>query len=290
MGSNEGQVRYVDGKSEHLVETEDGIPTKKRIWEVTRGSIDSFGSLAGFLSPSTNYRFMPNGEGEFTFQSNAGMHLVSGYTKDGRKKGVKDYPTWGTVWVEKSSHAIRKFIEYMKALEKGENTGLEVGAPAGSAGPTAGPGIDTPGAGIPTSAASNFPGGAPTGLEVDADLDADLDAAKSSQISRQQGPPPTAAPQPPLSAVRTSPKRNALFKDTPTDYVGGGGGGSENRPLKRYGYKTYVPASFTARLPIKNQANDRLAFWWFVAMALVGAFVAAFAGSFFGNFLRGKAK
>ena len=28
MGSNEGQVRYVDGKSDHLVETEDGILTR----------------------------------------------------------------------------------------------------------------------------------------------------------------------------------------------------------------------------------------------------------------------
>ena len=33
-----------------------------------------------------HYRFTPNGEGEFTFQSDAGIHLVSGYTKDGRKK------------------------------------------------------------------------------------------------------------------------------------------------------------------------------------------------------------
>ena len=35
----------------------------------------------------------------------------------------------------------------------------------------------------------------------------------------------------------TSPKRNAPFEGTPTDYVGG----SENRPPKRYGYKSSRP-------------------------------------------------
>ena len=95
MGSNEGQVRYVDGKSEHLVETEDGIPTKKRIWEVTRGSIDSFGSLAGFLSPSTNYRFMPNGEGEFTFQSKRGDAPCQWIHERRKKKGRERLPDLG---------------------------------------------------------------------------------------------------------------------------------------------------------------------------------------------------
>ena len=126
MDTNEGQVRHVDGKSDFLVATEDGSPTNKRIWEVSRGSLESFASISGVLSPSTNYRFTPNGEGVFAFQSDAGIHLVSGYTKDGRKKGVKHYPTWGTVRVEKSSHAIREFIEYMTVPERGRLASLFV--------------------------------------------------------------------------------------------------------------------------------------------------------------------
>ena len=124
MDSNEGQVRHVDGKSDFLVETESGILTNKKIWEVTSGSPDSFASLSWFLSPSTNYRFTPNGEGVFTFQSDAGMNLVSGYTKDGRRKGTKYYPTWGTVRVDRSSHAILEVIEYMRVPERGRLAGL----------------------------------------------------------------------------------------------------------------------------------------------------------------------
>ena len=63
MDTNEGQVRHVDGKSDFLVEIESGIPTNKQIWEVTSASLESFSSFFGVLSPSTNYRFTPNGEG-----------------------------------------------------------------------------------------------------------------------------------------------------------------------------------------------------------------------------------
>ena len=136
-----------------------------------------------------------------------------------------------------------------------------------------------------------------TGLEVGADRD----AAKSPQISRQQVAtvhPPTpglpAAPQPPLSAVRTSPKRNAPFEGTPTD--------SENSLLKRYGYHSTQPVKPDSYIPKlygyygsepspdppekEEEAADRSASWWFVLM--VG--IVAFSGGFFGNFLRGKAK
>ena len=124
MDTNEGQVRHVDGKSDFLVEIESGIPTNKQIWEVTSASLESFSSFFGVLSPSTNYRFTPNGEGLFTFQSDAGIHLFNGFTRDGVKRGVKNYPTWGTVQLEKSSHAIREFIEYLRVPERGMLAGL----------------------------------------------------------------------------------------------------------------------------------------------------------------------
>ena len=119
MDSNEGQVRYIDGKSDYLVETESGIPTNKRIWEVTSGSPDSFASMRGFLEPSQNYQFAPTGEGQFSFQSDVGIQLVRGFTKDGRPKGGKSYPSWGTLWADGPSHAIRSFIEYIKVPKRG---------------------------------------------------------------------------------------------------------------------------------------------------------------------------
>ena len=64
------------------------------------------------------------GKGLFTFQSDAGIHLFNGFTKDGVKRGVKNYPTWGTVQLEKSSHAIREFIEYLRVPERGMLAGL----------------------------------------------------------------------------------------------------------------------------------------------------------------------
>ena len=124
MDSNEGQVRHVDGKSDFLVETESGILTNKLIWEVTSGSPDSFSSISGFLSTLQNYRFTPKGGGSFAFQSDAGVHLFSGYTKDGHPKDAKSYPTWGTVRVDKSSHAIREVIEYLRVPERGMLAGL----------------------------------------------------------------------------------------------------------------------------------------------------------------------
>ena len=119
MDSNEGQVRYIDGKSDFLVERESGIPTNKRIWEVTSGSIDSFASLSWFLLPSSNYRLTPNGGDSFSFQSDAGIRLIRGFTKHGIPKGAKSYPTWGTVRVQKSSHAIRSFIEHIEVPKRG---------------------------------------------------------------------------------------------------------------------------------------------------------------------------
>ena len=76
-----------------------------------------------------------------------------------------------------------------------------------------------------------------TALETGLEVGADLDAAKSPQISRQQGPPPTAAPQPPLSAVRTSPKRNAPSEDRPPRSPRN----EKESLLKRYGYHSTAP-------------------------------------------------
>ena len=381
MDSNEGQVRHVDGKSDFLVATESGIPTNKKIWEVSSGSPDSFASISAFLSPSTNYRFTPNGEGVFTFQSDAGVYLVTGYTKDGRPKGVKDYPTWGTVRVDKSSHAILEFVEYFRVPERGMLASLFVsgfvpgehswlrefgyvdvgeqsywlpkreeltviysdpnhdprrvvqtydncrrfevdstisyGPEVATVQPDTGQAPGGTGGESPTA-----PPAPETGWEDGADPDSARVADRSPTIPPQ---PPRAAPQPPLSAVLTSPKRNAPFEGTPTDYVGGGGGGSENRPLKRYGYHSthqpppdsfipsrygyygsepsldspatltgdllsrygYHPVEYTPLEPKEEEeAAARSASWWFVLM--VG--IVAFSGGFFGNFLRGKAE
>ena len=206
-----------------------------------------------------------------------------------------------------------RVVKTTEALEKGENTGLEVGAPAGSAGPTAGPGIDT----------SNFPGGPPTGLEVGANLDSAGFAGRSPNIPPQA---PPAASQPPLSkAVRTSPKRNAPSEDRPprsprnekesllkrygyhstAPYED-----EEDRsPLSRYGYvateyqpqepeeDSFIPsrygyyASDFDRPPLREPPpegeqvpeDDRSVFWWFVSTGIL-----AFVGSFSGNFLRGR--
>ena len=117
--------------------------------------------------------------------------------------------------------------------------------------------------------------------------------------------------------MRTSPKRNAPFEGTPTDYVGGGGG-SENSLLKRNGYHSTQPASpgsyipkrygyygsepsldspatLTGDLlsrygyypseytPLEPEEDDRSVFWWFVSTGIL-----AFVGSFLGKFLRGR--
>ena len=374
--TNLGEVRYIDGRSDYRVVSENGSPTGKTIWEVS-AMPNSFGTLGKFFSPSLNYKFTSEGNGEFSFQSDAGITLVREFTRDGGHKGAKSYPTRGTVWVQEPDHAVRGYMEYFEVPKKGwlaraltsefrpgehswfhefgsinigekpywlvkqqevsfrysdlENPvaarvvqtydncrrfgsdviSIRYGAEVATVQPDTGQAPGDMGGELPTPPLE-------TGLEVDADLD----AAKSPQISRQQGVPP-AAPQPPLSAVRTSPKRNAPFEGTPTEAGAGVGpkidpssatvtnrpalpgpgshpfpqryGYRSSRPkaapegspsLPSYGYRLYEPDLLTARPPIKNQANDRSVSWWFLLM--VG--IVAFSGGFLGNFLRGKAK
>ena len=368
MDMNQGEVRYIDGRSDYRVVSENGSPTGKTIWEVS-AIPHSFGAIRTLWWPSANYRFTPQGEGAFSFQSDWGGGLVPGYTRDGTPlEGGRSYPSWGTVRVQEPEHRVLSVRESFEVPKRSVLASIFTsGFPPGEYARFTEYGFvnigeqpywlvqqveftrasttdrvvqtydncrrfgadsvirygDAVDASQPDSRLA--PGGmgdeppTPTpALETGLEVDADLDSARSSNIP----------PQPPLSAVRTSPKRNAPFEGTPTDYVPGGGGGSENSLLKRNGYHSTQPASpgsyipkrygYYSRPSVDSPANHtgdllgrygyypseytplepkeeeeaaaRSASWWFVAMAWVGAFVAAFAGSAFGNSLRGKAE
>ena len=336
MDSNEGQVRYIDGRSDYRVMSGSGKPTGETIWEVSNIP-HSFSAIRNFLGPSANYRFTPQGEGAFSFQSDSGGGLVPGWTRAGTPlEGGRSYPSWGTVRVQKPEHRVLSVREYFEVPKRGwlartftsgfppgeyawfaeygfVNIGeqpywlvkqvefmrssstdrvvqtydncrrfesdvisIRYGAEVAAVQPDTGQALGGTGGESPTA-----PPAPETGWEDGADPDSARVADRSPTIPPQ---PPRAAPQPPLSAVLTSPKRNAPFEGTPTDYVGGGGGGSENRPLKRYGYH---PVEYTPLEPKEEEeAAARSASWWFVLM--VG--IVAFSGGFFGNFLRGKEK
>ena len=115
---HQGEVRYIDGRADYRVVSENGVPTGKTIWEVTTASPHSFQALRAFLDLSANYRFTPQGEGEFSFQSDAGGGLVRGYTKDGRiKPPYESYPSRGTLWVREPQHRVREVMEYFTVPE-----------------------------------------------------------------------------------------------------------------------------------------------------------------------------
>ena len=117
---HQGEARYIDGKAEYRVVAENGLPVEKTVWEVTTTGPHAFHSLRGFLNPSANYRFTPRGEGEISFQSDAGQGLVRGWTKDGRPKDPqKSYPTWGTLWAQEPQHRIRGVMEYFTVPDRG---------------------------------------------------------------------------------------------------------------------------------------------------------------------------
>ena len=377
MDMNQGEVRYIDGRSDYRVMSGSGKPTGETIWEVSNIP-HSFSAIRNFLVPSANYRFTPQGEGAFSFQSDSGGGLVPGWTRAGTPlEGGRSYPSWGTVRVQKPEHRVLSVREYFEVSKRGwlartftsgfppgeyawfaeygfVNIGeqpywlvkqvefmrssstdrvvqtydncrrfesdvisIRYGAEVATVQPDTGQAPGGTGGESPTA-----PPAPETGWEDGADPDSARVADRSPTIPPQ---PPRAAPQPPLSAVLTSPKRNAPFEGTPTDYVGGGGGGSENRPLKRYGYHSthqpppdsfipsrygyygsepsldspatltgdllsrygYHPVEYTPLEPKEEEeAAARSASWWFVLM--VG--IVAFSGGFFGNFLRGKAE
>ena len=366
--SNSGQVRYVDGSEDRKVSMADGLPSNEPIWKVS-GLVNHFTNLADLIYPASNYRLTPDGPEKFSFRSDSGYGLHEGFTKDGRIKGMRGYPTWGTVWVQEPKYAVLRIMENMEVAEgrgrgfyrlEFEYADFRVGDRSYRL-PKRVEVVSTPRRGEPSKVVQDYsnyrrfevdstirygpevatvqpdtgqaPGGtggesptappAPeTGWEDGADPDSARVADRSPTIPPQ---PPRAAPQPPLSAVLTSPKRNAPFEGTPTDYVGGGGGGSENRPLKRYGYHSthqpppdsfipsrygyygsepsldspaaltgdllsrygYHPVEYTPLEPKEEEeAAARSVSWWFVLM--VG--IVAFSGGFFGNFLRGKAE
>ena len=115
---HQGEVRYIDGQVDYRVVSEDGLPVEKTIWEVTTASPTSFNFLGGFLRPAANYRFTRRGEGEISFQSDAGKGLVRGWTKDGRiVPPRRSYPTWGTLWVREPQHRVRGVMEYFTVPE-----------------------------------------------------------------------------------------------------------------------------------------------------------------------------
>ena len=117
---HQGEVRYLDGKADYRVVSENGLPVGKTIWEVTTTGPHSFHALSGFVNPSANYRFTPQGEGEFSFQSDAGGGLVRGWTKDGRRiPPYRSYPSWGTLWVQEPPHRVRGVMEYFTVPDKG---------------------------------------------------------------------------------------------------------------------------------------------------------------------------
>ena len=100
--------------------SESGTPTGETIWEVTQLSPDTFGAIRNFLVPSANYRFAPQGEGRFTFQSDWGGGLVPGYTRDGTPlEGGRSYPSWGTVFVQEPDHRVLNVREYFVVPKRG---------------------------------------------------------------------------------------------------------------------------------------------------------------------------
>ena len=117
---NQGEVRYIDGRSDYRVMSGSGKLTGETIWEVTKTSPNSFGAIRNFLVPSANYRFTPQGEGAFSFQSDWGQGLVPGYTRDGTPlEGGRSYPSWGTVRVQKPEHRVLSVREYFEVPKRG---------------------------------------------------------------------------------------------------------------------------------------------------------------------------
>ena len=119
MDMNQGEVRYIDGRSDYRVMSASGKPTGETIWEVTSGTPHSFGAIRNFLWPSANYRFTPQGEGVFSFQSDWGRGLVPGWTRDGTPlEGGRSYPSWGTVRVQKPEHRVLSVMEYFEVPKR----------------------------------------------------------------------------------------------------------------------------------------------------------------------------
>ena len=110
-----GKVRFIDGTDEYQVLSVDGQPAKSPIWKVSRWH-DPFGSIQYKLSPVANYRFTPKKKGKYTFLSDWGIGFFKGYTEDGKPnpETQRSYPTWGTLWVERSSHEVVKIEEHVK--------------------------------------------------------------------------------------------------------------------------------------------------------------------------------
>ena len=120
MDMNQGEVRYIDGRSDYRVMSGSGKPTGETIWEVTSGTPEAFGAIRTFLWPSAaNYRFTPQGGGAFSFQSDWGGGLVPGWTRDGTPlEGGRRYPSWGTVRVLKPEHRVLSVREYFEVPKR----------------------------------------------------------------------------------------------------------------------------------------------------------------------------
>ena len=114
---NSGHVRYVDGAEDRKVSMAGGLPSSKPIWKVsTLGN--HFIALAHLIHPSPNYRLTPDGPEKFSFRSDSGYGLHEGFTKDGRIKGMRGYPTWGTVWVQEPKYAVLRIMENVEVAER----------------------------------------------------------------------------------------------------------------------------------------------------------------------------
>ena len=119
MDMNQGEVRYIDGRSDYRVMSGSGKPTGETIWKVTETNPNSFGAISNFLVPSANYRFTPQGEGAFSFQSDWGGGLVPGWTRDGTPlEGGRSYPSWGTVRVQEPEHRVLSVREYFEVPKR----------------------------------------------------------------------------------------------------------------------------------------------------------------------------
>ena len=110
-----GKVRFIDGTDEYQVLSVDGQPAEVPIWKVSLWH-NPFASIQYKLSPVANYRFTPKKKGKFTFLSDWGIGFFKGYTEDGEPnpETQRSYPTWGTLWVERSSHEVVKIEEHVR--------------------------------------------------------------------------------------------------------------------------------------------------------------------------------
>ena len=114
---HEGEVRHIDGRDDYLVKSVNGDHSQEGtpIWKLSGLDNPFAGFLRDKLRPETNYRFKPKGKDKLTFVSDWGRSLLRGYTENGELlPGRRNYPSWGTIWVDKETHGILKIKERFK--------------------------------------------------------------------------------------------------------------------------------------------------------------------------------